>query len=214
MASKAQGQAGRPRSKRSKKLPSWSKWSARSWLLSSRKTRLKTQRNTTFTKSLVENLEGFPEAIKFSKKNPKLGEGYSAPLRTYWDYGCGKNSAVSIETSFDGATMQIIMWSDPRHKPYGSIQLSFGFRRGRSQFRLVLAQLSRIQNSSQRSAFSPMPLAATEIIETMWSFPTWSKFHCLGPMSCIVSAESTGFPDRTRMRPFFIFPKTENIPKR
>ncbi|UZD23436.1 chromosome segregation protein SMC [Algoriphagus halophytocola] len=109
------------------------------------------------TKSLVENLEGFPEAIKFLKKNNSWGKDVpllSDLLTTSEKY------RVTIENYLDSYMNYYVV--DTEAQAIAAIQLLSDSARGKANF-FVLEHFERFK-SSQNKLFSNA-IAATEIIE-------------------------------------------------
>ncbi|WPR77152.1 chromosome segregation protein SMC [Algoriphagus sp. NG3] len=123
---------------------------------SSRKLDSKTN-EYNLTKSLVENLEGFPEAIKFLKKNPSWGKDVpllSDLLTTSEKY------RVTIENYLDSYMNYYVV--DTEAQAITAIQLLSDSARGKANF-FVLEHFERFK-PSQNKLFSNAT-AATEIIE-------------------------------------------------
>ncbi|MDF2157799.1 chromosome segregation protein SMC [Algoriphagus sp. CAU 1675] len=123
---------------------------------SSRKLDSKTN-EYNLTKSLVENLEGFPEAIKFLKKNSSWGKDIpllSDLLTTDEKY------RVTIENYLEGYMNYYVV--DTEAQAIAAIQLLSDAARGKANF-FVLEHFERFK-PSQTKLFSNA-LAATEIIE-------------------------------------------------
>ncbi|MFC5623455.1 chromosome segregation protein SMC [Algoriphagus winogradskyi] len=123
---------------------------------SSRKLDSKTN-EFNLTKSLVENLEGFPEAIKFLKKNPSWGKDVpllSDLLTTSEKY------RVTIENYLDSYMNYYVV--DTEAQAIAAIQLLSDSARGKANF-FVLEHFERFK-PSQNKLFANAT-AATEIIE-------------------------------------------------
>jgi len=123
---------------------------------SSRKLDSKTN-EYNLTKSLVENLEGFPEAIKFLKKNSSWGRDIpllSDLLTTDEKY------RVTIENYLEGYMNYYVV--EHESQAVTAIQLLSDAARGKANF-FVLEHFERFQ-PSQNKLF-PNAIAATEIIE-------------------------------------------------
>ena len=109
------------------------------------------------TKSLVENLEGFPEAIKFLKKNQSWGKDVpllSDLLTTDEKY------RVTIENYLENYLNYYVV--DTEAEAYTAIQLLTDAAKGKANF-FILEHFEHF-SSSQAQLFSNT-LAATEIIE-------------------------------------------------
>ena len=123
---------------------------------SSRKLDSKTN-EFNLTKSLVENLEGFPEAIKFLKKNSSWGTNIpllSDLLTTDEKY------RVTIENYLEGYMNYYVV--DTESQAIAAIQLLSDSARGKANF-FVLEHFEKFK-SSQSQLFANA-IAATEIIE-------------------------------------------------
>lgn len=123
---------------------------------SSRKLDSKTN-EYNLTKSLVENLEGFPEAIKFLKKNSSWGKDIpllSDLLTTSEKY------RVTIENYLDSYMNYYVV--DTESQAIAAIQLLSDSARGKANF-FVLEHFERFK-PSQNKLFANAT-AATEIIE-------------------------------------------------
>lgn len=109
------------------------------------------------TKSLVENLEGFPEAIKFLKKNPSWGKDVpllSDLLTTDEKY------RVTIENYLENYLNYYVV--DNETEAIAAIQLLSDGARGKANF-FILTHFEHF-SPSQSQIFSNA-IAATEIIE-------------------------------------------------
>ena len=109
------------------------------------------------TKSLVENLEGFPEAIKFLKKNQSWGKDVpllSDLLTTDEKY------RVTIENYLENYLNYYVV--DTEAEAISAIQLLSDAARGKANF-FILAHFEKF--SPSQSQIFPNALAATEIIE-------------------------------------------------
>lgn len=109
------------------------------------------------TKSLVENLEGFPEAIKFLKKNPSWGKDVpllSDLLTTEEKY------RVTIENYLENYLNYYVV--DTESEAISAIQLLSDSARGKANF-FILEHFNRFK-PSQTKLF-PNAIAASEIIE-------------------------------------------------
>jgi len=109
------------------------------------------------TKSLVENLEGFPEAIKFLKKNPSWGKDVpllSDLLTTDEKY------RVTIENYLENYLNYYVV--DTEAEAIAAIQLLSDASRGKANF-FILAHFENF--SPSQSQIFPNARAATEIIE-------------------------------------------------
>lgn len=109
------------------------------------------------TKSLVENLEGFPEAIKFLKKNQSWGKDVpllSDLLTTDEKY------RVTIENYLENYLNYYVV--DTAQEAISAIQLLSDAARGKANF-FILEQFEKFSPSKIQSF--PNALAATKIIE-------------------------------------------------
>jgi len=109
------------------------------------------------TKSLVENLEGFPEAIKFLKKNPSWGKDVpllSDLLTTDEKY------RVTIENYLENYLNYYVV--DTESEAIAAIQLLSEAARGKANF-FILEHFE--QFSPSQAQLFPNAIAATEIIE-------------------------------------------------
>ena len=109
------------------------------------------------TKSLVENLEGFPEAIKFLKKNPSWGKDFpllSDLLTTDEKY------RVTIENYLENYLNYYVV--DTEAEAISAIQLLSDSAKGKANF-FILDHFEHF-SPSQTQLF-PNARAATEIIE-------------------------------------------------
>ncbi|WP_111670977.1 chromosome segregation protein SMC [Algoriphagus litoralis] len=123
---------------------------------SSRKLDSKTN-EYNLTKSLVENLEGFPEAIKFLKKNPSWGKDIpllSDLLTTDEKY------RVTIENYLESYMNYYVV--DTEDQAIAAIKLLSDAARGKANF-FVLEHFERFK-AGQSKLFANA-IAATEIIE-------------------------------------------------
>lgn len=115
------------------------------------------QNEFNLTKSLVENLEGFPEAIKFLKKNPSWGKDIpllSDLLTTDESY------RVTIENYLESYMNYYVV--ETESQAIAAIQLLSDSAKGKANF-FILEQFERFE-PSQTKLFSNA-IAATEIIE-------------------------------------------------
>ncbi|MFN3801690.1 chromosome segregation protein SMC [Belliella pelovolcani] len=115
------------------------------------------QNEFNLTKSLVENLEGFPEAIKFLKKNSTWGKDtplLSDILTTEEKY------RVAIENYLEGYMNYYVV--DTQEQAITAVNLLSDAARGKANF-FVLEHFDKFQ-ASQTKLFANA-IAATEIIE-------------------------------------------------
>ncbi|MFC3881048.1 chromosome segregation protein SMC [Algoriphagus namhaensis] len=115
------------------------------------------QNEYNLTKSLVENLEGFPEAIKFLKKNSTWGKDIpllSDLLTTDEAY------RVTIENYLEGYMNYYVV--DTQDQAIKAIQLLADSAKGKANF-FILEQFDRFK-PTQNKLFANA-IAATEIIE-------------------------------------------------
>ncbi|MDN3667806.1 chromosome segregation protein SMC [Echinicola jeungdonensis] len=115
------------------------------------------QNEFNLTKSLVENLEGFPEAIKFLKKNADWGK--DTPLLSDI-LTTGENYRVSIENYLESYMNYYVV--DTEAQAIAAVNLLSDAARGKANF-FVLEHFERFQ-PAQTKLFSNA-IAATEIIE-------------------------------------------------
>ncbi|WP_200979386.1 chromosome segregation protein SMC [Echinicola sp. 20G] len=109
------------------------------------------------TKSLVENLEGFPEAIKFLKKNSSWGK--DTPLLSDI-LTTSENYRVSIENYLESYMNYYVV--DTEAQAIAAVNLLSDAARGKANF-FVLEHFERFK-PSQNKLFANA-IAATEIIE-------------------------------------------------
>jgi len=153
---------------------------------SSRKLDSKTN-EYSLTKSLVENLEGFPEAIKFLKKNQSWGKDMpllSDLLTTSEKY------RVTIENYLDGYMNYYVV--DTESQAISAIQLLSDSARGKANF-FVLEHFERFK-PSQNKLFANA-IAATEIIEFDVKYSRLINF--ILDNTYIVQGEHRDFPQDT-----------------
>lgn len=115
------------------------------------------QNEYNLTKSLVENLEGFPEAIKFLKKNSSWGKDtplLSDILTTEEKY------RVAIENFLEGYMNYYVVETEAQ--AIAAVNLLSDAARGKANF-FVLEHFERFQPSVTK--LFPNVIAATEIIE-------------------------------------------------
>ncbi|GAA0880203.1 chromosome segregation protein SMC [Algoriphagus jejuensis] len=123
---------------------------------SSRKLDAKTN-EYNLTKSLVENLEGFPEAIKFLKKNNSWGK--DIPLLSDL-LTTDEKFRVTIENYLEGYMNYYVVETETQ--AIAAIQLLSDAARGKANF-FVLEHFERFKPG--QSKLFPNAIAATEIIE-------------------------------------------------
>ena len=153
---------------------------------SSRKLDSKTN-EYNLTKSLVENLEGFPEAIKFLKKNTSWGKNIpllSDLLTTDEKY------RVTIENYLEAYMNYYVV--DTESQAIAAIQLLSDTARGKANF-FVLEHFERFK-PSQSKLFSNS-IAATEIIEFDVKYSRLINF--ILDNAYIVQGELNHFPQDT-----------------
>jgi len=109
------------------------------------------------TKSLVENLEGFPEAIKFLKKNPSWGK--DIPLLSDL-LSTDERYRVTIENYLESYLNYYVVETEA--EAIAAIQLLSDAARGKANF-FILEQFESFKAS--HSQFFSNAIAATEIIE-------------------------------------------------
>ncbi|HSJ67296.1 MAG TPA: chromosome segregation protein SMC [Anditalea sp.] len=115
------------------------------------------QNEYNLTKSLVENLEGFPEAIKFLKKNSSWGKDtplLSDILTTEEKY------RVAIENFLEGYMNYYVVETEAQ--AIAAVNLLSDSARGKANF-FILEHFERFQPSVTK--LFPNVIAATEIIE-------------------------------------------------
>src|SRR5690606_5123800 len=115
------------------------------------------QNEYNLTKSMVDNLEGFPEAIKFLKKNSSWGKDtplLSDILTTDEKY------RVSIENYLENYMNYYVV--DTEEQAITAVQLLSDAARGKANF-FVLEHFERFQPSQNK--LYPQAIAATEIVE-------------------------------------------------
>lgn len=153
---------------------------------SSRKLDSKTN-EYNLTKSLVENLEGFPEAIKFLKKNTSWGKDIpllSDLLTTDEKY------RVTIENYLEAYMNYYVV--DTESQAIAAIQLLSDTARGKANF-FVLEHFERFK-PSQTKLFANA-IAATEIIEFDVKYSRLINF--ILDNAYIVQGELNHFPQDT-----------------
>jgi chromosome segregation protein len=155
-------------------------------ITSSRKLDSKTN-EYNLTKSLVENLEGFPEAIKFLKKNPSWGK--DIPLLSDL-LATDEKFRVTIENYLDGYMNHYVVETEAQ--AIAAIQLLSDSAQGKANF-FVLAHFERFK-VSQSQLFSNA-IAATEIIEYEVKYSRLINF--ILDNVYIVSGEYRDFPTDT-----------------
>jgi len=153
---------------------------------SSRKLDSKTN-EYNLTKSLVENLEGFPEAIKFLKKNPSWGK--DIPLLSDL-LTTDEKFRVTIENFLDGYMNHYVVETEAQ--AIAAIQLLSDSARGKANF-FVLAHFEKFKSS--QSQLFPNAIAATEIIEYDVKYSRLINF--ILDNVYIVSGEYRDFPTDT-----------------
>jgi chromosome segregation protein len=115
------------------------------------------QNEYNLTKSMVDNLEGFPEAIKFLKKNSTWGKDtplLSDILTTDEKY------RVAIENYLENYMNYYVV--DTEEQAITAVQLLSDAARGKANF-FVLEHFERFQPSQNK--LYPQAIAATEIVE-------------------------------------------------
>ncbi|MDG1278518.1 MAG: chromosome segregation protein SMC [Algoriphagus sp.] len=153
---------------------------------SSRKLDSKTN-EFNLTKSLVENLEGFPEAIKFLKKNPSWGK--DIPLLSDL-LTTDEKFRVTIENFLDGYMNHYVV--DTEAQAIAAIQLLSDSARGKANF-FVLDHFEKFKSS--QSQLFPNAIAATEIIEYDVKYARLINF--ILDNVYIVSGDYRDFPTNT-----------------
>ncbi len=109
------------------------------------------------TKSLVDNLEGYPEAIRFLKK--KAGWNKSAPLLSDI-IGCDEKYRVTIENYLEPLMNYYVV--EKEADAYQAINLLSEAARGKAHF-FILNKLDRFRPSPPKIYDNAIP--ATEVIE-------------------------------------------------
>lgn len=115
------------------------------------------QNEYNLTKSMVDNLEGFPEAIKFLKKNSSWGKDtplLSDILTTDEKY------RVAIENYLENYMNYYVV--DTEEQAIAAVKLLSDAARGKANF-FVLEHFERFQPSQNK--LYPQAVAATEIVE-------------------------------------------------
>src|SRR5690554_1112475 len=115
------------------------------------------QNEYNLTKSMVDNLEGFPEAIKFLKKNSSWGKDtplLSDILTTSERY------RVAIENYLENYMNYYVV--DTEEQAIAAVNLLSDAARGKAHF-FVLEHFERFQPSHNK--LYPQAIAATEIVE-------------------------------------------------
>ncbi|WP_143960865.1 chromosome segregation protein SMC [Litoribacter populi] len=115
------------------------------------------QNEYNLTKSLVENLEGFPEAIKFLKKNSSWGK--DTPLLSDI-LTTEENYRVTIENYLEGYMNYYVV--DTEDQAVAAVNLLSDSARGKANF-FILEHFERFKPSVNK--LFPNAIAATEIIE-------------------------------------------------
>ncbi|MBT0810477.1 chromosome segregation protein SMC [Litoribacter ruber] len=115
------------------------------------------QNEFNLTKSLVENLEGFPEAIKFLKKNSSWGK--DTPLLSDI-LTTDENYRVTIENYLEGYMNYYVV--DTEDQAVAAVNLLSDSARGKANF-FILEHFEKFKPSINK--LFPNAMAATEIIE-------------------------------------------------
>lgn len=143
------------------------------------------QNEFNLTKSLVENLEGFPEAIKFLKKNSSWAKNVpllSDLLTTDEKY------RVTIENYLEGYMNYYVVETEAQ--AIAAIQLLSDASRGKANF-FILEHFERFKSSPTKLFSQAIP--ATEIIEFDVKFSR--LIHYILDNVYIVSGELKEFPE-------------------
>lgn len=115
------------------------------------------QNEYNLTKSLVDNLEGFPESIKFLKKNQSWAK--NAPLLSDIIY-CGEEYRIAIENYLEGYLNYYIVQT--REEAIAGIHLLSDASKGRANF-FILDELRHFKPNSPDLNASLM--AAVDVVE-------------------------------------------------
>jgi chromosome segregation protein len=115
------------------------------------------QNEYALTKSLVENLEGFPEAIKFLKKNSSWGK--DAPLLSDV-ITCPEEYRVTIENFLEPYMNYYIVESEAN--AYQAINLLSDAAKGKAHF-FILEKFDKFKPTSTKIIQNAIP--ATEVVE-------------------------------------------------
>lgn len=115
------------------------------------------QNEYNLTKSLVDNLEGFPEAIKFLKKNSNWGK--SAPLLSDI-LTCDEKYRVAIENFLEPFMNYYIV--ETEEQAYQAVNLLSNASKGKANF-FVLKNFEKFHPTT--SSFLSTATPATEIVE-------------------------------------------------
>ena len=115
------------------------------------------QNEYNLTKSLVENLEGFPEAIKFLKKNASWGK--NAPLLSDI-ITCPEEYRITIENFLEPLMNYYIV--DTEAHAYEAINLLSDAAKGKAHF-FILEKFEKFKPSGTRIIQNAIP--ATEVVE-------------------------------------------------
>lgn len=115
------------------------------------------QNEYNLTKSLVENLEGFPEAIKFLKKNASWGK--NAPLLSDI-ITCPEEYRITIENFLEPLMNYYIV--DTEAQAYQAINLLSDAAKGKAHF-FILEKFEKFKPAATRIIQNAIP--ATEVVE-------------------------------------------------
>src|SRR5690606_6657308 len=110
-------------------------------------------------KSLIDNLEGFPESIKFLKKNAKSNKTKEAPLLSDVIY-CKEEYRVAIENYLEPYLNYFVL--DDSESALESVHLLSDAGKGRANF-FILSEFAAYTPKTPLIADSSMP--ATECVE-------------------------------------------------
>ena len=135
----------------------------------------------SLTKSLVDNLEGFPEAIKFLKKNPQWKD---APLVSDL-LSCAEEYRVAIENYLEGYMNYYVVEKDSDARQ--AVNLLTEASKGKAHF-FVLDKLSEFAPATT-SAIEGKP--ALDVVEYDDKYEHLIKF-LLGDVYLVESLEETG----------------------
>ena len=115
------------------------------------------QNEYNLTKSMVDNLEGFPEAIKFLRKNQKWAK--DAPLLSDI-IACPEEYRVAIENYLEPWMNYYIV--ETQEQAFQAVNLLSEASKGKAHF-FILSQLEKFKASSGKIIQEAVP--ATEVIE-------------------------------------------------
>lgn len=132
------------------------------------------QNEFNLTKSLVESLEGFPESIKFLKKNTEWSKNENAPLLSDILF-CQEDYRIAIENYLESYLNYYVV--DTYQEALAGIQLLGQSAKGKANF-FVLESLKDISIQENASAESGL-VSAMEVINVDYKYQKLAK-HLLG----------------------------------